>query len=191
MLSDSDLLGLLCHIAPDTLKPTIDEHGLHELFSRRYDLGATEAQRVLLEAVYQVAQRIAKAKYQPGLEVRGPDAIGQILVDLLQYSELEVAKLVLMDGRGKLLRIHDFATGASNAALILPKDAAVICLRAGCTNCLLAHNHVSGNLEFSPADVQATHQLAEGLAIIGIRLVDHILVGHSEWRSMKKEKLFK
>ena len=189
-LTDAEMISMLTRIDPDVLTPTIEAHGLHELFTRRYDLGTTESQRVMLEAVYQVAQRISKARYVPGLEIHGPDAIGQLLMNLLQYSEVEVAKLVLMDSRGKLLRIHDFATGASNAAVILPKDAAMICLRAGCTNCLLAHNHVSGNLEFSPADVQATHQLAEGLALIGIRLVDHVLVGHGEWKSMKKERLY-
>ena len=189
-LTDAELLALLTRIDPMILRETIEEHGLHEVFSRRYDLELADPQRVKLEAIYLIAQRISKARYVPGLEIRGPEVIGTLLVDLMQYSEVEMVKLVLLDTRGKMLRIHDLALGTSNASIIMPKDVAMVCLRAGCSNVILAHNHPSSNTEFSDSDIDATRKLSEGLQLVGIRLVDHFVIGAGEYRSMKRLGIF-
>jgi DNA repair protein RadC len=186
MLSDSELVSLLTRIDAGLLKDTVEEVGLFELYGRRFDLGLAEPQRVRLEAVYLLTQRIGRAKYTPGMMVKSPDDIGWLMQDIMQFSEVEVAKLVLIDGRGKLLRIRDLALGSSNAAVITPREVAIHCIRAGCCACIIAHSHPSGVPDFSDSDIESTRRLAEGLVMVGIRLLDHLVVGAGEWKSAKR-----
>jgi len=184
-IADADLLGLLTEVEPRVFRARIRQHGLHDLYMRRHDLGLTDAERVRLEAVYQLAVRIGKATYAPGTRIDGPDQVAQLLKPL-GFGEQEAVKIILLDNQGRLVRIADLALGAANLAVIQPRDIAQLCFRTGVPQVILVHSHPSGSTEISESDIIATRRLSEGLDLVGIRLVDHVVLGASDHASMRR-----
>jgi DNA repair protein RadC len=59
-----------------------------------------------------------------------------------------------------------------------------------CILCIFVHNHPSGDTEASDDDIRLTKRLAEAGEIVGIDVVDHIIIGGTAFRSLKREGIF-
>jgi DNA repair protein RadC len=68
------------------------------------------------------------------------------------------------------------ALGHLNGVAILPREAYRMAVHQGCNRVIMAHNHPSGNLKFSRADVELTRRMIAGGEILGIDLMDHLVV---------------
>ena len=85
--------------------------------------------------------------------------------------------MVLLDTRHRVLRVRQVAQGAVNAVNARMADLFQEAVRIGCTALLLAHNHPSGDPTPSPQDVALTRRAAEAGNLLGIKVLDHIVVG--------------
>ena len=118
---------------------------------------------------------------------------GQI-VSTWQYRELlcplffgqrdEVAYLVCMDGKNKVLATKKLGEGIADAVRIAPRKVLEAALACNATRVALAHNHVSGVALWSDADLDTTLRLKPLLREAGIELVDHLIFAGDEMVSM-------
>ncbi|MGH8812931.1 MAG: JAB domain-containing protein, partial [Advenella sp.] len=76
----------------------------------------------------------------------------------------------------QLIHHEEASRGTLNQTAIYPREIAATALRHNAWGVILAHNHPSGLAQPSLADIQLTQQLRRGLALLEIRLVDHIIV---------------
>lgn len=84
------------------------------------------------------------------------------------------------------------AQGSEDGATVKPRDVFRALLAAGGTGMIVAHNHPSGGTRPSPEDVALTRRLVQGAAILGVRLLDHLVFAPDpwgEWRSFQQERL--
>ncbi len=105
-------------------------------------------------------------------------------------QDLDIEKLITLylNGLNRLIGIQLF-TGTVNYAVAYPREIIKHALLSGaCCGIILAHNHPSGGLQFSEADIHLTKRVKEACALVDVRLLDHVLIGDGR-TSMQEQGL--
>ena len=74
-----------------------------------------------------------------------------------------------------------------DASAVYPREVIKDALRFGATSLIFAHNHPSGIAEPSDADIHLTERLKSALALVDVRVLDHMIVGHAEVTSLAEK----
>ena len=111
--------------------------------------------------------------------------------DASAYAIRRIGKLpterfvcLFLGDKGKVLRICDLAEGSGNAVAVNREELVRLAIQCDAKIVILAHNHPSGDLYPSNADILSTNTLAQSLFFFGIRLWDHIIVSATDSFSM-------
>ena len=94
-------------------------------------------------------------------------------------QEREHFALMLLDSQHKVLECNVIFSGTIDGAAIYPREIVKAALYANAAAVILAHNHPSGVIEPSAADKRITARIKSALALVDIRVLDHIIVGDS------------
>ncbi|AHG64414.1 RadC family protein [Advenella mimigardefordensis] len=105
-----------------------------------------------------------------------PTVVRDFCISLLSHEVVEKCLLLLVNTRHQLIHYEEASRGTLNQTAVYPREIAATALRHHAWGVILAHNHPSGLAEPSLADIQLTQQLRRGLALLDIRLIDHIIV---------------
>jgi DNA repair protein RadC len=108
----------------------------------------------------------------------------KVRVQDMKFLETEKARLFLLSSGNQLLHEEDF-NGEVRAVAFRPQKIFRLALKNNASAMILAHNHPSGNAESTQKDVETTANLVEIGEKIGVKLLDHIIVGKSA-KSMRK-----
>ena len=101
-----------------------------------------------------------------------------------QFLEpVEVFRVLFLDGRNRILCFEDVARGTLTSCLVHPREVFATAVRLRCAGILTVHNHPSGAPEPSKEDIEITRRLRESGKILGIKLLDHIIVGEGKYYS--------
>lgn len=162
------ITGLL-HTNPEQLK-TIKGLGP----AKRAELCAVLelAKRALLERMTQLPQFDGTGAMVDYLQLR----IGQ-----LPYESFVV---VFLDSQQRLIVCEELFKGTIAATSVYPREVVQRTLQHNAANVVLAHNHPSGDVQPSKADMALTQSLRAALALIDVRILDHIIVGAGKALSM-------
>jgi DNA repair protein RadC len=146
----------------------------HTLLIRDGDqLRAASTQEVLDRAAALMALR-----FRPGTPVLGdPERTRQYLRHQIGTLPYEVFGLLLLDTRHRLIRTQILFRGTIAGASVHPREVVREVLEANAAAVILFHNHPSGVAEPSPADELITRRLREALALIDVRVLDHLIIG--------------
>lgn len=98
----------------------------------------------------------------------------------------EVVLLVVLDSQNGINAIHRVFQGGLNSSIAYPREIFQSALLNNGAKIILFHNHPSGNLEPSQADLLFTDRAVEAGDILGIELLDHIVVSGCKWYSLKE-----
>ena len=96
----------------------------------------------------------------------------------------ECAAFLYLDSQLKPIRYIEQAMGTLSHASIYPREIVKTALRLNAASLFMAHNHPSGIAEPSPADLSLTRQLKQALALVDVRVLDHIIVAATETTSL-------
>lgn len=108
----------------------------------------------------------------------------ELLLPLFFGQRNELAYLVCMDGKNKVLATKKLGEGVANSVLITTRKVLEAALPCNATRVALAHNHVSGVALWSQSDVDTTLRLQGALREAGIELVDHFIIANDDMVSM-------
>ena len=92
----------------------------------------------------------------------------------------EVFAVLFLDAQLKLISMETLFRGTLSATTVHPREVVKRALALGAGDAILAHNHPSGVAEPSRADELLTRQLSQALALVDVRVVDHLVVGGHE-----------
>lgn len=99
--------------------------------------------------------------------------------------DYEAFSVLFLDRRHQLLECVELFRGTIDGASVYPREVLKECLWRGSAAVVIAHNHPSGTNEPSNADVLITKRLQDALAMIDVRLVDHLIIGATgRWCSL-------
>ncbi len=127
-------------------------------------------------AAIEFARRHMQDTLQFHTELNRPAVVRDFCISLLSHEVVEKCLLLLVNTRHQLIHHEEASRGTLNQTAVYPREIAATALRHNAWGVILAHNHPSGLAQPSPADIQLTQQLRRGLALLEIRLVDHIIV---------------
>ena len=89
----------------------------------------------------------------------------------------------MLDGKGRLMREVRISEGTLTASLVHPREVFRCAIREAAAALILVHNHPSGDPEPSPEDTTLTGRLRAAGELLGIRILDHVVVGQRSWAS--------
>lgn len=138
--------------------------------------GIGPAKACELAAAFELGKRLAR-----GLAGRpkadSPEVIYQLMAPEMQALRTESMRLLLLDPKYQLLRVEEISTGTVNESIAHPREIFRPALIHSAYAVVLIHNHPSGDPEPSKADHQITRRLLEAADILGVRLLDHVVIG--------------
>lgn len=108
-----------------------------------------------------------------------------LTLDLAQ----EVFWTVLLDGKNRILNLARISEGCLTRALVHPREVFRPAIREAAAGVLFVHNHPSGDPQPSPEDLEITRRLVETGNVVGIRVLDHVIIGRYRYFSFADEGL--
>lgn len=130
--------------------------------------------RIIIKEAIRLIQSKLKT---PGASLTSPDLVRDYLILHLAQLEEEHFSLILLDTKHRVIGFKNLFQGTIDSASVFPRVIVKTALAYNAAAVILAHNHPSGNTEPSDADISLTKRLKESLALIDVRVLDHIIVG--------------
>ena len=194
-LSDAELLSclLLGGARLDALevaqKLICDLEGLGGLLSaRERDLalpGVGPARRAALLAAVELSRRLARTRMPRRDLLDRPDAVASYLSLRYSQSDQEVMGALYLDVRNRLIAEGDIYRGTLSRAAVEPRTIIKTGLLCSASGFILFHTHPSGDPSPSAEDLTFTRRMAEAGELVGVRLLDHIILGSAgRWVSL-------
>lgn len=150
-------------------------------------IGKSKAARLL--CIFEFARRISKETARKQLDFAQPKSVADYYMEDMRHLKQEQLLLIMLDGKNRLVRDKILFKGTVNQSLANPREIFLEALRAEAVFILLLHNHPSGDTTPSRADILMTRQIKEAGDLLGIRLLDHIIIGDRAYTSLCNEKL--
>lgn len=142
--------------------------------------GLGEAKFAQLQAVMELARRHLAETLHRGNFLQNPQATRDYLSARLRDLPYEVFACLFLDNKHRVIEFEILFQGTINGASVHPREVIRKTLKHNAAALILAHNHPSGIAEPSSADRHITRQLSDALALIDVRVLDHIVVGDGE-----------
>jgi DNA repair protein RadC len=139
-----------------------------------------------------IQQAIAclEARYHVRKEVlTSPQATRDYLKLRLAGVPYEVFAILLLDNRHRVIQYRELFRGTIDGASVHPREVVRLVIGANAAAVILAHNHPSGVAEPSQSDLRITQRLKDALALVDVRVLDHIIVGEGEGASFAERGL--
>ncbi|MBQ0946317.1 DNA repair protein RadC [Ideonella sp. 4Y16] len=134
-----------------------------------------------------VRQAAKDLRHKPHLT--SPSDVGTYLVQHFEGYDFEAFVVMFLDAQHRLIAIEEMFRGTLTQTSVYPREVVKRALAHGAGAVILSHNHPSGSLEPSRADEHLTQALKSALALVDVRVLDHVVVGASGHRSMAERGL--
>lgn len=145
------------------------------------------AKRAELIAVLELARRALTQQLteQPAFET--PGAVKDYLQLILGNRAHEVFAVLFLNARNRLIALEELFRGTLTQTSVYPREVVLRALHHHAAAVVLAHNHPSGSVQPSRADEALTQTLKTALALVDVRVLDHVIVGRGRALSMAEE----
>jgi DNA repair protein RadC len=130
-----------------------------------------------LQAGLELARRHLEETVRRGPALGSPDAVRRFLRARLRDLPHEVFCCLHLDNRNRVIAFEELFRGTIDGASVHPREVVKRALAQNAAALILAHNHPSGVAEPSQADEVITRRLKSALALVDIRVLDHLVVG--------------
>ncbi len=151
--------------------------------------GLGPAKRAELLAVMEMARRALAQRLADSPVFESPQRVKDYLQLRLGSLPHEVFAVLFLDAQHRLLRMEELFRGSLSQTSVYPREVVKRALALNAGAVLLAHNHPSGVAEPSRADEHLTQSLKAALALVDVRVLDHLVVGQGQVVSMAERGL--
>lgn len=142
--------------------------------------GVGAARYVELKAALELGSRYLRAGLEREGVIQSPAAATQYLLARFKHLQREVFACLFLDTRHQVIAFETLFHGTIDAATVHPREVVKRVLQLNAAAVILAHNHPSGVAEPSQADQALTRRLRDALALVDVRVIDHIVTGDGE-----------
>ncbi len=205
MLSNAELLAIIIKtgtrretsidVAKRLLKK--DEEGIGLAFLNHISLeeltgikGIGKVKAIQLKALAELSKRISSTRRGAEVVIKSPEDVSQYLMGEMRCLAQEEFRILLLNTKNCVTKMCTIAVGGLNASYVEAREIFKEPVRTGAASIILVHNHPSGDPSPSRDDILLTRRAAEAGAIMGIKVLDHIVIGGGTYSSLKEEGLF-
>lgn len=160
-------------------------YGLSDgVLSYRHELAAHECS--VIDAALSILGRYLR---QPGKALDQPAAVKEYLQLAIGSESREVFGVLYLDNQHKLIAFENHFLGTLSQTGVYPREVLRAALRHNAAAVILSHNHPSGNLSPSQADLVLTEAIRTALVHVDVRLLDHVIVAPGNALSLAERGL--
>ena len=151
--------------------------------------GIGPAKTAQLKAGLEIGRRIGQQKWEAGRSMRSSEEVYRHFRERLEREKREIFYVVLLTNKNRKIRDVKISEGSLTATLVHPREVYNPVIRESAAAVIFVHNHPSGDPAPSPEDIEITHRLKEVGKVMGIRVLDHVIIGHDCFYSFSDRKM--
>ena len=199
-LSDSELLAILLgtgtrtknaiFLADEILKIKFKNNNLLytsvEKLMEVEGIGLSKACRIL--SGLELGKRLSKYHKFESMTIDNPDTIASYLFDYFRDSYKEEFLVLLLDTKNRIIKTKRVSIGSLNQTLVHPREVFRFAIMENSNSIIISHNHPSGDPSPSKEDIDITKRLVEAGNFIGIKVLDHIIIGNDKYISLREKR---
>ncbi len=196
-LTEAELLAIILRTGNASTKETALDHarvllkqfkglkGLDEASPRelRVIKGIGSAKSAQLKASLEMGRRMGRETWKVGESLRSPENVFRHFQNRFRRAKRESFYVVLLTNKNRKIRDVKISEGSLTASLVHPREVFNPVIRESAAAVLFVHNHPSGDPTPSQEDVEITRRLKEVGEVMGIRVLDHVVIGHDRYFS--------
>ncbi|MDO4395530.1 MAG: DNA repair protein RadC [Clostridia bacterium] len=199
-LSNTELLALIIHtgtkdksalrLAEDvlgTLDGGIGELGrcCKEELTEIDGIGKMKACTIM--AAVELGKRISTNPAGRKLSASSSEDVAALFMEELRYLQKEHFRSVLVNAKGDILSVDKVSVGELSSTVVHPREVFAMAVKKSAAAVIFVHNHPSGDPTPSMEDIDTTQRLVEAGQILGIRVLDHIIIGDGKYESLRRK----
>lgn len=163
--------------------------GLHHL--QLTDLtsikGIGQVKAVKIKCIAELSMRIAQKSAIKKLVFSSPSSIADYFMEEMRHLEVENVILLLLDNKNSMIGKVLLSKGTVNASIVSTREIFLHALQHQASYIILLHNHPSGSVKPSQADILLTQKVVSASNIMNIPLIDHIIIGDLKFTSLAEQ----
>jgi DNA repair protein RadC len=141
------------------------------------------------KAILAAAQAHLSRRVRRGTDLTSPALVRDFLGVRLSARDCEYFCVITLDTRNRMIQFTELCRGTIDGAAVHPREVVKLALAEAAASVILAHNHPSGIAEPSVADRLITARLQQALALVDIKVIDHVIVAGGESMSFAERGL--
>ena len=150
--------------------------------------GVGPAKATTLTAAFQLGARFHEVlQTNENPVISGPESIANAYGERMRLMRKEVCKVILLNRAHRAYRDMNISIGSISASIVHPREVFKPAIDHLASAIILMHNHPSGELKASRQDIEITKIIYQAGKILDIPLLDHIIIGHSGYLSLREQ----
>ncbi len=149
--------------------------------------GIGKVKAIQLKAICELTIRMSRPANYKKIQVKATKDVAKLLMNEMRFLKKEIVKIIVLNNKNEILTIKDIGMGIANFVELGLKDVLLEPIKLEAPKFIIVHNHPSGNATPSRQDIIFTEKLAEMSGKLGIELLDHIVIGDLDYKSICKE----
>ncbi|WP_314060488.1 DNA repair protein RadC [uncultured Vagococcus sp.] len=141
---------------------------------------------VEIKAVIELGMRLAKANQVKLGRVTSSMEIGQMMIEELKDLRQEHLMALYLNTKNEMIKKETLFIGSLNQSIAHPREIFRSAVKYSAARIILVHNHPSGDTYPSKNDIEFTKRVVECGELMGIELLDHLIIGHQSYCSLKE-----
>ncbi len=150
-------------------------------------IGECKAAQIL--AAIEIGKRIDRDFALEKVRINAPNTIADLFMSDMRYLQKEHFRAILLDTKNQIIVVEEVSIGTLNASIVHPRDVFKAAIKRNANSVVLIHNHPSGDPSPSNEDINITNRLYEVGELVGIKVLDHIIIGDNKYISFKEKNL--
>ncbi len=147
--------------------------------------GIGRVKAIQIKSALEFSKRIATSDGIVHHIIKSAYDVNNLMMEEMRYLKKEMFRALLLDTKNQVIKIVNISIGSLNASIVHPREVFSEAIKCGCNSIIFVHNHPSGDPTPSTEDIQTTQRLENAGNIIGIKVLDHIVIGDGKYVSFK------
>lgn len=169
-------------------------NGFNNLLSLSYEelisiKGIKTAKALEIMAILEISKRLSKVDTICEKQLNNPGKVVEWIRFNVGYSNQEEFFVVYLNSRGCIIKSEVMFKGSKNSSIVAIDEIIRKAIIIKATSLVVAHNHPSDDVKPSKQDIDITHKLYKSCMMIGIPLLDHIIIGKSNYFSFNNHSM--
>jgi DNA repair protein RadC len=145
--------------------------------------GVGPAKVAQIKACLEIGRRVGSQKWETGQPLHSSEGVFHHFRENLGREMRELFYVVLLNNKNRKIREVKVSEGSLTASLVHPREVYNPVIRESAAAVIFVHNHPSGDPAPSPEDIDITRRLKEVGDVMGVRVLDHVVIGHDRFFS--------
>ena len=153
--------------------------------------GIGDAKACSIVAAMELSKRLISVRqYSVKERIRDSRGVADLLMEEMMCEKREILMAINLNTKLQIESKSVISIGSLDSAPVHPREVFSPAVKRGAAAVVLAHNHPSGDPTPSDKDIEVTQRLISAAEILGIKLLDHVIIGNGCYLSMKNEGYF-